>query len=255
MNPRLHTSAETGFTLIEIAVSLFILTLIISALLGPMAVQIEERQVRESERTMSEMLEALVGYAVTQTPPHLPCPDRTSGGAGTPNDTANDGIEDFNTGTGACTATNGDGNIPWATLGVSPTDAWGNRFRYLVTPAFSNRSPATTMTLASAGTLKVCASSPNSAICGGTSYAADNVPAVILSHGKNGSGAMNASNNTQISIAGASTHETENAGGTYTDSVVSKIRTNVAGQEFDDIVVWLSPNVLFNRLVTANKLP
>jgi type II secretory pathway pseudopilin PulG len=253
MKPRPHTSAETGFTLIEIAVSLFILTLVISALLGPMAVQIEERQVRESERTMNEMLEALVGYAVTQTVPHLPCPDRTSGGAGTPNDTANDGIEDFNTGTGACTATNGDGNIPWATLGVSATDVWGNRFRYLVTPAFSNR--VTAMTLTSAGTLKVCAAAPTSATCGGTSYIADNVPAVILSHGKNGSGAMNASNNTQISIAGASTHETENAGGTYAGSVVSKIRTNVAGQEFDDIVVWLSPNVLFNRLVSANKLP
>ena len=99
-----------GFTLIEIAVSLFILTLVISALLGPMAVQIEERQVREAERTMNEMLEALVGYAVTQTPPHLPCPDRTSGGVGTATDTATDGIEDFNTGTGACAVT--DGNIP-----------------------------------------------------------------------------------------------------------------------------------------------
>jgi type II secretory pathway pseudopilin PulG len=243
-----------GFTLIEIAVSLFILTLVISALLGPMAVQIEERQVREAERTMNEMLEALVGYAATQTPPHLPCPDRTSGGAGTANDRANDGIEDFNTGTGACAVT--DGNIPWATLGVSATDAWGNRFRYLVTAAFSNRSPAATMTLASAGTLKVCAAAPTSATCGGTTYAADNVPAVILSHGKNGYGAMNGSSNTEISTTGASGHETENAAGsTYADSVVSKTRSNASGQEFDDIVVWLSPNVLFNRLITANKLP
>jgi len=255
MKLRLNKNSGAGFTLIEIAVSLFILTLVISSLLGPMAVQIEERQVREAERTMNEMLEALVGYAVTQTPPHLPCPDRTSGGAGTINDTANDGIEDFNTGTGACTATNGDGNIPWATLGVSPTDAWGNRFRYLVTPAFSNRSPAITMTLASAGTLKVCASSPNSAICGGTTYVADNVPAVILSHGKNGYGAMNGNSNTQISTTGASAHETENAEGTYVSSMVSKPRSSASGQEFDDVVVWLSPNVLFNRLITANKLP
>lgn len=249
--PKRKTGA--GFTLIEIAVSLFILTLVISALLGPMAVQIEERQVREAERTMNEMLEALVGYAVTQTPPRLPCPDRTSGGAGTANDTANDGIEDFNAGTGVCAVT--DGNIPWATLGVSATDAWGNRFRYLVTPTFSNRSPAATMTLASAGTLKVCAAAPTSATCGGTTYVADNVPAVILSHGKNGYGAMNGSSNTQISTTGASSHETENSGGTYVDSLVSKTRSNASGQEFDDIVVWLSPNVLFNRLITANKLP
>ncbi len=251
MKSRPVKNSAAGFTLIEIAVSLFILTLVISALLGPMAVQIEERQVREAERTMNEMLEALVGYAVTQTPPHLPCPDRTSGGTGTQYDTANDGIEDY--AAGACAVN--DGNIPWATLGVSATDAWGNRYRYLVTPAFSNRPNATVMTLASVGTLKVCASAPTSATCGGTTYVADNVPAVILSHGKNGYGAMNGSSNTQISTTGASTHETENAGGTYVDSVVSKTRSDASGQEFDDIVVWLSPNVLFNRLITANKLP
>ena len=251
MKPQTKKKSAAGFTLIEIAVSLFILTLVISALLGPMAVQIEERQVREAERTMNEMLEALMGYAITQTVPHLPCPDRTSGGAGTANDTANDGIEDYVIATGVCQVS--DGNIPWATLGVSATDAWGNRFRYLVTPAFSNR--VTAMTLSSAGTLKVCASAPTSATCGGTTYVADNVPAVILSHGKNGYGAMNGSNNIQISTTGASGHETENAGGTYADSVVSKTRSDAAGQEFDDIVVWLSPNVLFNRLVTANKLP
>ena len=78
---------------------------------------------------------------------------------------------------------------------------------------------------------------------------------VILSHGKNGYGAMNGSSNTQISTAGASNHEIENAGGNYPNSVVSKTRSDATGQEFDDIVVWLSPNVLFNRLVAANKLP
>jgi len=28
-----------------------------------------------------------------------------------------------------------------------------------------------------------------------------------------------------------------------------------ANGEFDDIVIWLSPNTLFNRMVTAGKLP
>ena len=98
---------------------------------------------------------------------------------------------------------------------------------------------------------------PHSVACGGTAYVADNVPAVILSHGKNGYGAMNGSSNTQIPTAGASTHETENVVGDTTrpNSMVSKTRSDASGQEFDDIVAWLSPNVLFNRLVTANKLP
>lgn len=253
--PRAGRPWARGFTLIEIAVTLFILTLVLSALLVPMATQVEERQVRETERTLNEMMEALIGYALSQTTPRLPCPDRTSGGAGTANDTANDGIEDYNTTTGVCAVT--DGNIPWVTLGVNATDQWGNRFRYLAMAAFTNRSPATVMSLSSAsGTLiKVCAAAPTSATCGGTSYVADNVPAVIISHGRNGYGAMNASSNTQISTTGASTHEVENAGGTYLDSVVSKTRSEVAAEQFDDIVVWMSPNVLFNRLVAANKLP
>jgi prepilin-type N-terminal cleavage/methylation domain-containing protein len=242
---------QRGFTLIEIAVTLFILTLVIGALLMPLATQVEERQVRETERIINEMMEALVGYAISQTTPRLPCPDRTSGGDGSANNTANDGIEDY-IGGGACQVS--DGNVPWVTLGVNSTDFWGNRYRYLATPAFTTRATPT-LSLSSAGTLKVCAAAPTSSTCGGTSYVADNVPAVILSHGRNGFGAMNGSSNTQISTTGASTHEIENAGGTYADSVVSKTRSDATGQEFDDIVVWLSPNVLFNRLVSANKLP
>lgn len=82
------------------------------------------------------------------------------------------------------------------------------------------------------------------------------MPAVILSHGRNSYGAMNASSNTQISTTGASTHEVENTlEVTHPNSMVSKTRSEVAAEQFDDIVVWLSPNVLFNRLVAANKLP
>lgn len=249
-------SRSRGFTLIEIAVSLFILTLVLGALLAPLATQTEERQAKEAERAMTEMLEALVGFALSQATPRLPCPDRTSGGAGTVNDTANDGIEDFNSGTGICAVE--DGNLPWVTLSVSPSDPWGNRYRYLATAAFTNRSPAATMTLTSVGNIKVCTGAPSDAVCtvGGTanSYVADNVPAAILSHGKDSFGAMNSSSNTQVSTTGASTHEVENAGGTYPYSLVSRTRTD-SGAAFDDIVVWLSPNVLFSRLVAANKLP
>jgi prepilin-type N-terminal cleavage/methylation domain-containing protein len=250
---------QRGFSLIEIAVTLFILTLVLGALLMPLATQVEERQVRETERIMNEMMEALVGYAISQTTPRLPCPDRTSGGAGTANDTANDGIEDY-VGGGACQVS--DGNVPWVTLGVNATDFWGNRYRYLAHPDFTTRA-IPTMSLSSPTTpfatiphFNICAAAPNSANCGGTTYVANNVPAIIISHGRNGYGAMNGSSNTQISTTGASTHEVENTpGGTYANSVVSKIRSDAAGQQFDDIVVWLSPNVLFNRLVSANKLP
>jgi hypothetical protein len=38
---------------------------------------------------------------------------------------------------------------------------------------------------------------------------------------------------------------------------VSRVRTSLgaAGGEFDDIVTWLSENVLYNRMVAAGQLP
>lgn len=253
---RTFPGSSTGFTLIEIAVTLFILTLVLGSLLIPLATQVEERQVREADRTMTEMTEALIGFAIAQTTPRLPCPDRTSGGAGSANDTANDGIEDYVAG-GACHVT--EGNIPWATLGVSAADPWGNRYRYLVSAAFATQA-SPTMSLSTAGTIKVCAAFPTNSNCGGTNYVADNVPAAIISHGRNGYGAMNSSSNTQIlppDPNDISTHEKENFPnyGVYSSVLVSKTRSEVTAEQFDDVVVWLSPNVLFNRLVAANKLP
>jgi prepilin-type N-terminal cleavage/methylation domain-containing protein len=243
---------DRGFSLIELAVAIFILSLLLGSLLLPLATQVERRQVNETEKALSDIRDALVGYAVAQASAHLPCPDRISGGVGGANDTANDGIEDFGA-TGMCAVS--DGNIPWVTLGVNATDAWGNRFRYLVTPAFSNRPPAAVMTLTSTGIINICASNPSSATCGGTVYVASNVPAVIISHGKNGYGALNGSSNIQIPTAGASTHELENVGGTYLNTIVSKIQSDAPGQQFDDVVSWLSAHLLFNRLIAAGKLP
>lgn len=237
----------SGFTLIEIAVTLFILTLVIGALLTPLATQVEERQVREAERVMNEIVEALIGYSLSRTVPYLPCPDLTSGAG------SNDGIEDRS----GNTCSTYDGNIPWATLGINATDPWGNRYRYLVTQNFSDStSTPVTLTLATTGNLQVCTSPPtDNTSCAGSTPIALNVAAIIISHGRNGAGAMNGSSDTQIPNTSASTHEIENAGGPQSRSVVSKTRSEVSAEQFDDIVVWLSPNVLFNRLVAANKLP
>ena len=36
---------------------------------------------------------------------------------------------------------------------------------------------------------------------------------------------------------------------------VSHTYSSVAGVEFDDLLVWISPGVLMSRMVTAQKLP
>ncbi|PIQ13150.1 MAG: prepilin-type cleavage/methylation domain-containing protein [Hydrogenophilales bacterium CG_4_9_14_3_um_filter_59_35] len=234
--------AERGFTLVEMAIVLVIVVLLLGGLLMPLSTQVEQRRIGETQKALEEIKEALIGFAANQTPPHLPCPDKTSGGGA---GTANDGLEDVTAATGACVTQ--EGNIPWATLGVADVDAWGNRIHYSVTAIFSNRSPATMFALASAGTLRVC----TAPTC--TTQTATALPAIVLSYGKNGFGAINQTGG----INPAPTSADEQANTDLNVDFVSHTPTQAgaANGEFDDLVTWLSPNILFNRMVAAGKLP
>lgn len=240
-------SAAAGFTLIEMSIAVMVIALILGGMVVPLVTQVEQRQVSDTERTLQEIREALIGFAVANG--YLPCPDKeTAGGAGT----ANDGIEDVNAGT--CVATS-QGNVPWVTLGVGASDVWGNRFRYQVTAAFAQRPPAGgTFDLSSAGTINVC----TSAGCPGTTRltgaSPDGAVAVVISLGKNGYSAINALTGI-ANPAPTSADELDNVGGpTF---FVSRIRTSVGSPagEFDDVVIWLPRYTLLNRMVAASKLP
>lgn len=232
-----------GFTLVELAVSLFIIALLLGSILVPLTTQVEQRQISETQKIMDEIREALMGYAVANG--NLPCPDLTAGTG------ANDGVEDVNGATGVCQVLSGTiatGNLPWVTLGLGGQDAWGNRFRYTVLSNFSQRSPATPFSiLTSASTLRVCSSSSCPA-----PLITDAAVAVVVSHGNNGLGAMSAETNT-ARAAPTSPDEVENTNANL--DTVSRVRSNVAGSEFDDVVVWLPKFTLVNRMVAASKLP
>jgi len=240
----------SGFTLVEIAIAVFIITLLLGSILVPLTTQVEQRQVSETQKMLEDIKEALAGHAVAKG--YLPCPDRTSGGAGTANDTANDGVEDFNTGTGICYTTSQSGNLPWVTLGLGTSDPWGRRFRYRVHGSYAQRSPAAIFNLTTATNLGVTTS-------GGALLTAanpDGAVAVILSHGKNGFGGMNAQTNTQLP-GSTSLDEQDNyaagGGSTYTSRTITPAGSTAG--EFDDVVTWLGKYPLFNRMVAAGKLP
>jgi hypothetical protein len=97
---------------------------------------------------------------------------------------------------------------------------------------------------------------------------ANAVPAVIISFGKNGSGAVT-ENGTALAAPPPSRMD-ENANvqaattkfflraqslptgaATCNDSAAPTVRFC----EFDDHITWISANILFNRLVAAGKLP
>jgi len=259
MNVHVPPTHQHGLTLIELAVAIVVLGLILGSIVTPLATQIEQRRIADARRQLDHIKEALIGFALAQPKPHLPCPDRMSGGA-SPN-FANDGIEDV-TG-GVCDVA--EGNLPWATLGLGAADPWGNRYRYRITPTFARRAPGATFTLASQGDLLVCSvvgsCGPGQALT--VLPPSDNSPvAVILSHGANGWGAINATTSRVNTKPGAPAPGVDEAANYNGDTMfVSRAQTADDGsnpmvsREFDDIVVWLSPHTLKHRLVAAGKLP
>src|SRR5258708_2672273 len=219
---------QHGFTLVEIAIALFVIALLVGSMLVPLATQVEQRKISETQKLLDEIRQALLGYALANG--YLPCPDKTTAaGAGT----ANDRQEDVNAVAGTCVTQ--EGNLPWVTLGVTGYDSWGNRYRYRVHPSFSQRAPLPLFTLSTTSNLQVCADQG----CG-TSLTAgtDGPPAVVLSHGKNGYGAINSITNT-ANPAPTSLDELANTNGTADTIYVSHAQTDVGSTagEFDDIVV------------------
>jgi prepilin-type N-terminal cleavage/methylation domain-containing protein len=232
-----------GFTLIEMTVALFIIALVLGSLLVPLTTQVEQRQISDTEKTLAEIREALLGFAVANG--YLPCPDKTTALAG--GGTANDGVEDVTVG-GTCVAVN-EGNVPWVTLGIGAVDLWGNRFRYQVHSSFSSRAPAAPFSLASTASIRICSTA------GCTANWTTDAVAVVLSLGANGRGAVSASTGTANPGAPAGSDEERNAAGPSEFMSRTKTTADSAVGEFDDIVVWLPKHLLINRMVAAGKLP
>jgi type II secretory pathway pseudopilin PulG len=249
---RTRVTAREGyaaFTLIELAISLSIIALIVTFLLAPITAQVTQSKIAQARSDLDQINEALIGFALAQGKPRLPCPDATTGGG------ANDGLEDcgaFDTG-----KTIG-GNIPWATLGVPATDPWGQRYHYRVNSAYTDKVNGFTLNTApsgicnavppgnaigtgnlyttTGGQLRICSNSSCSATLANTT-----VPAIIFSLGPNGA------------TTPTSSDELENLNNDCL--FVSRTYSSASGSEFDDLVGWMSPGILKSRMVSAQKLP
>jgi type II secretory pathway pseudopilin PulG len=226
------------------AVAVFIIALVLGSILAPLTTQVQQRQITDTQKALDQIREALIGFALTND--YLPCPDKTTAvGAGT----ANDGQEDVTAATGVCVQA--EGNIPWVTLGVAPSDVWGNRFHYRVDLNFAQRSPAAVFGLASLSTIQVCTTA---ACTVRLTAVGDGPPALIFSHGRNGFGARNANTGT----TNPNPTSADEIANTDANAVfVSRLYTPVGAPagEFDDIVTWVPKNTLVNRMVAAGKLP
>lgn len=226
-----------GFSLIELAIVLVAVTLLLGGLLVPLSMQIEQQKVRETQKAMEEIKEALIGYAIVKG--YFPCPAVS----------AVNGAEDrVLLPVPGCNKR--AGFIPWAELGVSRSDAWGRLFRYSVSPAFSSSVPRFALTSTGDISIRATTAAANNMAAG--------IPAVVMSHGKNGYLATTEDGAAIANGSASNTDEQTNAPGSPGTLFVSKILTEnaaAAGGDYDDLVSWVSPNILFNRMVTACKLP
>ena len=256
-------SASSGFTLVELAVVLVVVTLLLGSLLVPLGTQVDQRNISSTRRTQEVIQEALLGFAASYG--RLPCPD-----------TDGDGLENEASSPGAdgCSGGNYVGFLPWATLGVASSDAWGNRFKYRVTNQFTRKTgdpnaagcaPGCTLELGDGANLYVKSRNPTSKALQDLVDPTRGVPAVVISFGKNGFGATTQegfarqappteNDDEETNLAAATT--------TFIGRSISEARSGcsdtAAGPplcELDDLVIWVPPTVLFNRMVTAGQLP
>lgn len=240
---------NSGFTLVEIAMVLFIVTLLMAGLVPTINAQLEQQRTNETRKKISEIKEALIGFAIANG--RLPC---------SADGTKIAGQADYGTERASCSALNAYGVVPWITLGTSETDGWGHRFTYRVTNQFADSFASATYTggcvlpnpipiptqasfaLCSVGNVTV------KTAAAGTPIAL--TPAIIISHGKNGYGAYTPAGGTPpLPVPVGNADEVANADSDL--NYVSHAPTPV----FDDLVDWISPNILFNRMVVAGKLP
>lgn len=252
---------SNGFTLLEMAVTLMIVSILLGGLLLTLGAQQDVARERETRKLMTDAKEALYGYVMANG--RLPCPAAIGPGS--------DGEEINSTATG-CQGGTQWGVLPWVTLGLPEGDSWAHRFRYAVSPTFSRSwlpssppyavntfncvaDPATAPTkaafaLCSRGAISVRGTNAGAPLVLAPTSPTDinsGAVAIIVSHGSNGAGArMVGGRAVGLTAAG---DELEN-----TDNDFDFVDGN-REESYDDLVEWIPSAILMQRMVQAGRLP
>jgi hypothetical protein len=227
---------------------------------------VEQRRIDGTAQTLEHARDALLAFAAARG--RLPCPAGKVGGQ--------EALV-TNAATGDCASF--WGFLPAATLGLSPLDAdgyardgWGievrpcpgcfdeNRIRYAVRNATVAGQPyvfTKTNGIRAAGIpafngsqfLYVCNSGAGVTAgtdCGSAFTLSSEAVAVVWASGPN------------AATGGVNPDEAENPhpyGGSADRVFVSRARATGTASEYDDQMVWITPPILFQRMIAAGQLP
>ena len=225
----LGSTHQQGFSLLEMSIVLLIMGLLLGSLLRPFGAILSDKKRRHTEAQLYDIREAVIGYASANH--RLPCP-QMSGGA-------------FD---GDCSVEHG--YVPAASLGLDGQfdddglliDSWGRPIRYSVSDSDADENGLPDFTTASEmQSVGIQLLEPSFEICaaaGCGKLRANQVPVIIYSEGP---------------VTTGSVDEHENLDSDH--RFVSRAVDDYGDDEFDDVVVWLSENILYSRLIRAGVLP
>lgn len=225
-----------GFSLLEMALALVILSLMMGWLITPIRVQLGLQKYQQTDQRLAMAQQALLGHAIIYH--YLPCPDTDQPPDGWENVLANQ----------SCASD--EGILPWGQLGLVATDAWGRFFRYRADSTFTHHSQWFSVSAAENATnIQVTWDA------GAASSNASRPAAIILSHGENGLGGIQSVSGGQTYAMAAPVHvdEQENADGDL--AFIDKAQQQTGSAVFDDRLVMLSPKVLIQQMVQSQRLP
>ncbi len=236
-----------GFTLLELALVLAIMAVIAGGLLLGLHQQVDALYQQRTEQRLYDIRQALLGFAAAHG--RLPCPAAPASSG-----------DESPSGGGNCSHPY-TGLLPGKTLGLGPTDAqgyvldaWGQAIHYAVSPYNANSFTTSANQIKSAlaasdpNLLYLCTSATGLANsdCGTASELTHHAVAIIYSTGKNGS------------YGGSSADENANPNPASSNNdrvfVSREPGHALSSTEFDDIIIWISPYLLYQQLIAAGQV-
>lgn len=237
-------NTDRGFSLVELAMVMFIISLVLGGLLVPLATQMEARQRNDAEDQLERIKEALIGFALING--RLPCYTTTTDPA-----SANYGVEDAVCNPTGITA---DGILPWKTLGLTngmdpwgvqrsvASDPWLGFWRYRVHSSFFATFTLDTQTT-------------SNLLCVGEDPDGDGTMNLLVSTSQTPIAIIYSTGADQAADGHNASYEQSSVSADCVANTPILYQGGAASDTFDDLATWITRPLLFNRMVTAGRLP